>query len=59
MKTYLMTESETAGWESDDARVRDHVRHDVRAKAGMKTAPKDVCEIVSADGVVMDVVSGA
>jgi hypothetical protein len=58
MKTYTMTETETCGWNSNDTSTREHVRHDVRAKAAMKTARNDACEIRSPDGIAMDVVEG-
>ena len=58
MKTYTMTEAETQGWDSDDARERDTMRKEVRAKAWGLVADMTgtAVEIYSTDGVLMDVV---
>lgn len=57
MKTYRMTAAETMAWESEDARERDAARAEIRANARAKAfASDEMHELVSEDGVVMDVV---
>ena len=50
--SYTMTEAETRAWESDDARVRDEARREIRARVRACGGG----EIYSADGCTMDTV---
>jgi hypothetical protein len=52
---YTMTASESAAWESDDARVRDAARREIRARVARDGGG----EIYSADGVTMDAIDAA
>jgi len=55
MKSYKMSEAETQDWEQEDAAKRDAARHEIRERARTHADP-EFCEIVSQDGIVLDVV---
>lgn len=57
MRTYQLTETESAKWDSDDAREMDAARMETREKVRALAFKHDeMHELISADGVVLDVV---
>lgn len=56
MKTYTMSQTLTRGWENDDAKIRDWARKVARRTAATLAGPGEKVEIVSCDGIVMDVI---